>query len=71
MFTADLHFQDLVKDCGDSLEAGFNAAKIYADTFDEFHQFYVENENTNVEALKTEAHGLFFTRKRNHILYFI
>jgi hypothetical protein len=59
MFTADYHFQDLVKDCSDSLEAGFNAAKIYADTFDEFHQFYVENENTDVEALKTDPHGTF------------
>jgi hypothetical protein len=60
MFTADYHFQDLVKQCSDSLEAGFNAAKIYSDTFDEFHRFYVTNENTDVEALKTEPHGMFF-----------
>ncbi|CAF3110570.1 unnamed protein product [Rotaria sp. Silwood2] len=60
MFTADYHFQDLIKDCSDSLEAGFNAAKIYADTFDEFHRFYVENENTNVETLKIEPHDVEF-----------
>jgi hypothetical protein len=57
MFTADYHFRELIKDCADSLEAGFNAAKIYADTFDEFHKFYVENENTDIETLKTEPHG--------------
>lgn len=60
MFRADNFFQTLIKECGDSLEAGFNAAKIYADTFDEFHRFYVENENTDVEALKTDPHGMFF-----------
>lgn len=58
MFTADYHFQDLIKDCSDSLEAGFNAAKIYSDTFDEFHRFYVNNENTDVEALKVNQHGI-------------
>lgn len=57
MFTADYHFQDLIKDCSDSLEAGFNAAKIYSDTFKEFHRFYVENENTDVDALKSDPHG--------------
>ena len=60
MFTADYHFQDLIKDCNDSLEAGFNAAKIYSDTFEEFHRFYVENENTDVDALKASSHGSFF-----------
>jgi hypothetical protein len=60
MFKADYHCQDLIKDCSDSLEAGFNAAKIYSDTFNEFHQFYVENENTDVNALKTDPHGMLF-----------
>ncbi|CAF1159117.1 unnamed protein product, partial [Didymodactylos carnosus] len=60
MFNADYHFQDLIKDCNDSLEAGFNAAKLYADTFSEFHQFYAENENTNVEKLKVEQHDIEF-----------
>ena len=58
MFLADFHFKDLIKDCNSSLEAGFNAAKIYSDTFADFHQFYVENENTSIEALKTEPHGM-------------
>ena len=60
MFVDDQDFQGLIKQCGDSVEQGFNAAKIYSDTFDEFHQFYVENENTNIDALKTEPHGTFF-----------
>jgi hypothetical protein len=57
MFIADYHFQDLIRDCGISLESGFNAAKIYSDKFDEFHKFYVKNENTDVEMLKTNVHG--------------
>ncbi len=61
MFKADFHFTDIIKDCNSSLEAGFNAAKLYSDKFDEFHQFYVENENTNVDALKTDSHGMFCT----------
>ena len=60
MFTGDYNFQNLIEDCSKSLDSGFNAAKIYADTFDEFHQFYVENENTNIDALKTEPHGTLF-----------
>lgn len=59
MFIEDAQFQHLIKECGDSVEQGFNAAKIYSDTFDEFHKFYVENENTNVDALKTDPHGRF------------
>ena len=65
MFVDDQDFQHLIKQCGDSLEQGFNAAKIYSDTFDEFHQFYVENENTDIDALKTDPHGRFFSDTPN------
>ena len=60
MFNADYHFQDLIKDCSNALEAGFNATKIYADTFQELHQFYVENEHTDVDALEADSHGTLF-----------
>ena len=57
MFVDDKNFLNLIRDCNDALEAGFNAAKIYSDTFNEFHQFYAENENTDLDLLKTDPHG--------------
>ena len=60
MFDEDLHLKSLESKCRECLNAAFNAAQSYAETFHPYRQFYRENENTDVEKMRTEKHDVEF-----------
>ena len=41
------------------MNAAFNAANQYADTFEPHCEFYRQNESLDLEAVKAEEHGTF------------
>lgn len=60
MFDDDQHLKSLENKCRECLNAAFNAAQQYADTFHPYRVFYKENENTDVEKIKVEPHDVEF-----------
>jgi dynein heavy chain len=60
MFEDDQHLKALENKCRECLNAAFNAAQQYADTFQPYRVFYKENENTDVDKLKTDTHDVEF-----------
>ncbi len=60
MFEDDQHLKNLEVKCRECLNAAFNAAQIYADTFAPYRVFYKNNENTDVEKMKNEDHDVEF-----------
>ena len=63
MFEDDQHLKNLESKCRECLNAAFNAAQLYADTFQPYRTFYRENENTDVEKIRVEQHDVeFFAR---------
>ncbi len=39
--------------------AAFNASNQYADTFEQYREFYKENEDLELEKVRAEEHGKF------------
>jgi dynein heavy chain len=62
MFDDDQHLKNLEAKCRECLNAAFNAAQQYADTFQPFRVFYRDNETTDVEKIRTDEHSKFFTK---------
>jgi dynein heavy chain len=63
MFEDDQHLKNLESKCRECLNAAFNAAQIYADTFEPYRIFYRENELTDVNQIRTDEHDVeFFAR---------
>lgn len=63
MFEDDQHLKSQENKCRECLDAAFNAAQQYADTFEPYRIFYRENEETDVEKIKTEEHDVEFFAK--------
>lgn len=60
MFEDDQHLKNLEVKCRECINAAFNAAQLYADTFVPYRIFYMENENTDIEKMKNEDHDVEF-----------
>lgn len=60
MFEDDQHLKNLEVKCRECLNAAFNAAQLYADTFHPYRVFYKENENTDIDKMKNEDHDVEF-----------
>uniref|UniRef100_A0A1I8GGQ9 DHC_N2 domain-containing protein n=1 Tax=Macrostomum lignano TaxID=282301 RepID=A0A1I8GGQ9_9PLAT len=52
MFEDDRHLSAITQQIRDSLDAAFNAANQYSNTFEPFRKFYQENEATDLESFK-------------------
>lgn len=63
MFEDDQHLKSQENKCRECLNAAFNAAQQYADTFEPYRIFYRENEETDVEKIRTEEHSVEFFAK--------
>ena len=59
MFDDDRHLQTLVNNIRESMNAAFNAATVYRDTYEEYREFYRENESADLEAIRNKDHGTF------------
>lgn len=42
----------------DAISSAFDAAWQYAGTFEPYRQFYQENESLDLEAIRSEGHGI-------------
>ncbi|XP_030047949.1 dynein axonemal heavy chain 6 [Microcaecilia unicolor] len=60
MFEDDKHLQFIIRQIKESIQSAFEAANIYADTFERFRLFFKENESLDIEALKEQDHGVAF-----------
>ena len=60
MFEDDSHLKALENKCRECLNAAFNAAQQFADTFQPYQVFYRENEYTDIDRLKTDSHDVQF-----------
>ena len=60
MFFMDGDLKNMENKCRDCLNAAFNAAQQYADTFQPYRTFYRENEFTDVDKIRTEPHDVEF-----------
>ena len=58
MFDDDIHLQEIILNIRESISAGFDAATQYAETFDVYREFYSENERLDLEAVRTDPHGM-------------
>ena len=43
----------------EALQAAFNAASQYADTFEQYREFYKENEDLELEKVRAQEHGQY------------
>ncbi|ESO94694.1 hypothetical protein LOTGIDRAFT_144909 [Lottia gigantea] len=60
MFEDDKHLQTIIYNIRDAINAAFNAANQYADTFEPFREFYRENEHKDLDGVKREEHEVSF-----------
>nr|XP_015200901.1 PREDICTED: dynein heavy chain 6, axonemal [Lepisosteus oculatus] len=60
MFEDDKHLQTIIQDIKEAIQFAFDAAKVYAETFERFRLFYKVNESLDLEALKQQDHGVSF-----------
>lgn len=60
MFEDDSHLKAVENKCRDCLNAAFNAAQQFADTFHPYRVFYKENELTDIDRLRTDQHDVEF-----------
>ena len=60
MFEDDQHLKNLEVKCRECLNAAFNAAQLYADTFHPYRIFYRENEAIDIEKIKNDDHDVEF-----------
>ncbi|XP_035385934.1 dynein heavy chain 6, axonemal [Electrophorus electricus] len=60
----DQHLQDIIGSIKESVEFAFDAANMYASTFEPFRVFYKENESLDLTALKEQDYGVDFFGER-------
>ncbi|MGH0137779.1 UNVERIFIED_CONTAM: hypothetical protein FKN15_025198 [Acipenser sinensis] len=60
MFEDDKHLHSIVQEIKEALQFAFDAANVYAGTFERFRLFYKENEGLDLEALRQQDHGAAF-----------
>uniref|UniRef100_A0A6I8NU96 Dynein axonemal heavy chain 6 n=1 Tax=Ornithorhynchus anatinus TaxID=9258 RepID=A0A6I8NU96_ORNAN len=60
VFEDDMHLQSLIQGIKEVVQSAFEAANIYAGTFESFQLFFKENENLDLEALKQQEPGVSF-----------
>uniref|UniRef100_A0A7M4FA16 Dynein axonemal heavy chain 6 n=1 Tax=Crocodylus porosus TaxID=8502 RepID=A0A7M4FA16_CROPO len=60
MFKDDRHLQTIIQQIKETVHSAFEAANLYADTFERFRLFFKENESLDLEALKQQEHGVDF-----------
>ncbi|KAK6493365.1 dynein heavy chain 6 [Huso huso] len=60
MFEDDKHLHSIVQEIKEALQFAFDAANVYAGTFERFRLFYKENEGLDLEALRQQDHGVAF-----------
>uniref|UniRef100_K7FYG4 Dynein axonemal heavy chain 6 n=1 Tax=Pelodiscus sinensis TaxID=13735 RepID=K7FYG4_PELSI len=60
MFKDDKHLQAIIQQIKETVYSAFEAASLYADTFEQFRLFFKENESLDLEALKQQEHGVDF-----------
>ncbi|KAE8631104.1 hypothetical protein XENTR_v10001083 [Xenopus tropicalis] len=64
MFDDDKHLQTIISQIKETIQYAFDAAQVYAGTFERFLIFFKENENLDLEAMKKEEPGVdFFAEK--------
>ena len=71
MFDDDQHLKNLEAKCRECLNAAFNAAQQYADTFQPFRIFYRDNETTDVDKIRTDEHSKILFDLKNRIFFII
>ncbi|XP_018593809.2 dynein heavy chain 6, axonemal [Scleropages formosus] len=59
----DRHLQTIIQNIKETLVFAFEAANVYAETFERFHHFFKENMALDLEALRQQEHGLDFFGK--------
>ncbi|XP_078448652.1 dynein axonemal heavy chain 6 [Lampetra planeri] len=60
IFQDDKHLHKIITSVQEVIQTAFNAAGLYADTFEQFRLFYKENESLDLEALKNKEHDVSF-----------
>ncbi|XP_069482525.1 dynein axonemal heavy chain 6 [Ambystoma mexicanum] len=60
MFEDDKHLQTIIQQIKESIHSAFEAANLYANTFERFWLFFKENESLDLHALRQEEHGVDF-----------
>ena len=70
MFDDDQHLKNLEAKCRECLNAAFNAAQQYADTFQPFRIFYRDNETTDVDKIRTDEHSKILFDLKNRIFFY-
>ncbi|XP_038615472.1 dynein heavy chain 6, axonemal [Tachyglossus aculeatus] len=60
VFEDDMHLQSLIQGIKDVVQSAFEAANMYAGTFENFQLFFKENENLDLEALKQQEPDVSF-----------
>ncbi|KAM9770210.1 dynein axonemal heavy chain 6 [Menidia menidia] len=59
----DGHLQSIKENIRDSLHSAFDAAKVYAHTFEPFQIFHMENKSLDLDAMRQQYHDLSFFRE--------
>ncbi|XP_062985188.1 dynein axonemal heavy chain 6 [Elgaria multicarinata webbii] len=60
MFKDDKHLQNIIFQIKETINSAFEAANLYAATFEKFRSFFKENESLDLEALKKEEPDVKF-----------
>ncbi|XP_044299896.1 dynein axonemal heavy chain 6 isoform X2 [Varanus komodoensis] len=60
MFKDDKHLQNIIFQIKETINLAFEAANLYAATFEKFRSFFKENESLDLEALKKEEPDVKF-----------
>ncbi|KAL7988579.1 hypothetical protein Chor_007498, partial [Crotalus horridus] len=60
MFKDDKHLQNIILQIKETIDSAFDAANIYAATFEKFRLFFRENESLDLQALKKEEPDVKF-----------
>ncbi|XP_069560973.1 dynein axonemal heavy chain 6 [Brachyistius frenatus] len=59
----DDHLQSTIQSIKKSLQFTFDAAEVYAQTYEHFRIFYKENESLDLDAMQRQDHGVSFFEK--------
>uniref|UniRef100_A0A8D0GTF0 Dynein axonemal heavy chain 6 n=1 Tax=Sphenodon punctatus TaxID=8508 RepID=A0A8D0GTF0_SPHPU len=60
MFKDDKHLQAIIHQIKETIYSAFEAANLYAATFEKFRLFFKENESLDLEGLRKQEHGVDF-----------
>lgn len=70
MFDDDTYLSDIFQSIKDCINEGFDTANQYAQTFQKYQSFYIDNETLDLEALRQIEHGKFTKDWNSFILFF-